>query len=110
MEATFAQRASLLLPGMEGGDFCFSAQACLLHLGVGRGSLWFLHELGEIGGLRRACSTYPEKLLQGKVLLFSAQNVQIRASELSERDLTGLSAQALGSVKKLSVGLAVFLP
>ncbi|XP_070799170.1 borealin isoform X2 [Pituophis catenifer annectens] len=36
------------------------------------------------------------------VPLGGGENVRIRASELSERDLTGLSAQALGSVKKLS--------
>ncbi|XP_060538663.1 borealin isoform X3 [Pantherophis guttatus] len=36
------------------------------------------------------------------VPLGGGENVRIRASELSERDLAGLSAQALGSVKKLS--------
>ncbi|XP_032075321.1 borealin isoform X2 [Thamnophis elegans] len=36
------------------------------------------------------------------VPLGGGENVQIRASELSERDLAGLSAQALGSMKKLS--------
>lgn len=106
MEATFAQRGSPLSSPQDGLLFLSTpAPPCRRP-----GPFWFLRELGEMGGVRRACSAYPEKLLQGKVLLFSAQNVRIRASELSERDLTGLSAQALGSVKKLSVGLAVFLP
>ncbi|KAG8137187.1 hypothetical protein E2320_005709 [Naja naja] len=40
------------------------------------------------------------------VPLGRGENVRIRASELSERDLRGLSAQALGSMKKLSSQLA----
>uniref|UniRef100_A0A8C5SHP8 Borealin n=1 Tax=Laticauda laticaudata TaxID=8630 RepID=A0A8C5SHP8_LATLA len=40
------------------------------------------------------------------VPLGGGENVRIRASELSERDLRGLNAQALGSVRKLSSQLA----